>query len=261
LFGQGDNILDEQQFDDAESWCFFMRVVFDSAQADAATNLRTAFAPIAERFALRWSLTCRAARRRGMIWVSKFDHWLADLIYRWQIGELAMDLAGIAANHPRDTYGHLEFGSVRFFHCAVTRHTKTEKETELWRLVRDTDTERVVLARYLQVPSDGLSNKLLGRCITIHHSFLPGFKGAKPYHQAHERGVKLIGETAHYVTSDLDEGPIMEKDVACISHRDSPEDRARKGRDIERRVLARAVGYHIENRIILNGKTTAIFAN
>ena len=261
LFDQGYNILDAQQFDDAESGDFFMRVVFDTARDDAAPDPRPAFSPIAERFALRWSMTSRRIRRKVMIWVSKFDHCLADLLYRWQIGELAMDVTGIVSNHPRESYAHLDFGSVPFFHCPVTKNTKMEQEAELWRLVRETGTELVVLARYMQVLSDGLSTKLSGRCINIHHSFLPGFKGAKPYHQAHERGVKLIGATAHYVTSDLDEGPIIEQDVERISHRDSPEDLVRKGRDIERRVLARAVSYHLEGRIILNGKKTVIFAN
>lgn len=261
LFEQGYNILDAQQFDDASSGNFFMRVVFNAARESASGEPAAAFTPLAESFAMTWSITDRVVRRKVMIWVSKFDHCLADLLYRWQIGELAMDITGIVSNHPREAYAHLDFGSIPFFHCPVSRHTKLEQEQQLWQLVRDTGTELVVLARYMQVLSDGLATKLSGKCINIHHSFLPGFKGAKPYHQAHERGVKLIGATAHYVTSDLDEGPIIEQDVERISHRDSADDLVRKGRDIERRVLARAVSFHIEGRIILNGSKTVVFSN
>ncbi len=261
LFEQGYNILDAQQFDDASSGEFFMRVVFNAARETAAADPAPAFKPIADDFRMTWSITDRAVRRKVMIWVSKFDHCLADLLYRWQIGEMAMDITGIVSNHPREAYAHLDFGGAPFFHCPVSKNTKLEQEQELWRLVRDTGTELVVLARYMQVLSDGLATKLSGKCINIHHSFLPGFKGAKPYHQAHERGVKLIGATAHYVTSDLDEGPIIEQDVERISHRDSPDDLVRKGRDIERRVLARAVSYHLEGRIILNAKKTVVFSN
>jgi formyltetrahydrofolate deformylase len=261
LFEHGYNILDAQQFDDAASGSFFMRVVFNLARDTAASDPAIAFRPIAETFGMNWSITDMATRRKVMIWVSKFDHCLADLLYRWQIGELAMDITGILSNHPREAYAHLDFGGTPFFHCPVSKGTKLEQEQQLWQLVRDTGTELVVLARYMQVLSDGLATKLSGKCINIHHSFLPGFKGAKPYHQAHERGVKLIGATAHYVTSDLDEGPIIEQDVERISHRDTPEDLVRKGRDIERRVLARAVSYHLEGRIIMNTKKTVVFAN
>jgi formyltetrahydrofolate deformylase len=261
LFDEGFNILDAQQFDDAETGEFFMRVVFDPARPDVSSDPAAAFRPIAERFAMNWSITSRRTRRKVMIWVSKFDHCLADLIYRWRIGELPMDLTAIVANHPRETYAHLDFGDTPFMHLPVSKATKLEQEQQLWGLVRDTGTELVVLARYMQVLSDGLAAKLAGRCINIHHSFLPGFKGAKPYHQAHERGVKLIGATAHYVTSDLDEGPIIEQDVERISHKDDPEDLVRKGRDIERRVLARAVRYHLEGRVILNRKKTVVFSS
>jgi formyltetrahydrofolate deformylase len=171
-----------------------------------------------------------------------------------------MELTGIISNHPRETYAHLDFGDTPFHHLPVTRETKLEQETQIWNLVRDTQTEIVVLARYMQVLSDGLSAKLAGRCINIHHSFLPGFKGANPYTQAYKRGVKLIGATAHYVTADLDEGPIIEQDVEPISHRDKPDDLVRKGRDIERRVLARALRHHLEDRVLLNGKKTVVFS-
>jgi formyltetrahydrofolate deformylase len=221
--------------------------------------LREGFAPLAERFGMTWTLRDVAERRRVVLMVSKFDHCLADLLYRWRIGELAFEPAAIIANHPREAYAHLDFDRIPFHHLPVTRATKLEQEAEVWRVIREAGAELVVLARYMQVLSDGLAAKLAGRCINIHHSFLPGFKGAKPYHQAHARGVKLIGATAHYVTADLDEGPIIAQDVEPISHRDTPDDLVRKGRDIERRVLARAVRDHLEDRVLLNGSKTVVF--
>jgi len=203
----------------------------------------------------------RAARRRVMLLVSKFDHCLVDILYRWRTGELAMIPTAIVSNHPRETYAGLEFGEIPFHHLPVTKETRREQEGKVWDLVGETKTDLVVLARYMQILSDDLSAKLSGRCINIHHSFLPGFKGAKPYHQAYERGVKLIGATAHYVTSDLDEGPIIDQDVERISHRDTPDDLVRKGRDIERRVLARAIRYHLEDRVIVNGRKTVVFVD
>lgn len=261
LFEAGGNILEAQQFDDQQSNRFFMRVVFTSDRADEGftEGFREAFKPIAERFGMNWALRDRLERRRVMILVSKFDHCMVDLLYRWRNGELPMEITAIVANHPRETYAGVDFSGLRFHHLPITRQTKMEQEAELWELVRETKTDLVVLARYMQVLSDGLTAKLNGRCINIHHSFLPGFKGAKPYHQAHERGVKLIGATAHYVTSDLDEGPIIEQDVERISHGDTPDDLVRKGRDIERRVLARAVRYHLDGRVILNGGKTVVF--
>ena len=263
LFEAGGNILEAQQFDDLQSNRFFMRVVFVAeASADAsdyAARFRDQFAPTAEQFGMEWTLRNRLEKRRVMILVSKFDHCMVDLLYRWRNGELPMEITAIVANHPRETYANVDFAGLRFHHLPMTRQTKMEQEAELWDLVRETKTDLVVLARYMQVLSDGLTAKLNGRCINIHHSFLPGFKGAKPYHQAHERGVKLIGATAHYVTSDLDEGPIIEQDVERISHGDTPEDLVRKGRDIERRVLARAVRFHLDGRVILNGGKTVVF--
>jgi len=262
LFESGCNILDAQQFDDTESNRFFMRVVFNPLHgAPTLAELRTSFATLAERFGMTWTMRDKAEKRRVMILVSKFDHCLVDLLYRKRLGELPMELVAVVANHPRETYGSLDFDGAAFYHLPVTKETKLEQETRLWELIRETETEVVVLARYMQILSDGLAAKLAGRCINIHHSFLPGFKGAKPYHQAHARGVKLIGATAHYVTSDLDEGPIIEQDVERISHRDTPEDLIRKGRDIERRVLARALRYHLEDRVILNGQRTVVFTD
>jgi formyltetrahydrofolate deformylase len=260
LFEKGCNILEAQQFDDTESKRFFMRVVFNVAIGEAsAAEIRAGFNEVAQGFGLTWSLRDKAEKRRVLLLASKFDHCLADLLYRWRIGEIPMEITGIVSNHPRETYAHLDFDGIPFHHLPVTKATKLEQETEVWNLFQSSRSEVAVLARYMQVLSDGLSAKLSGKCINIHHSFLPGFKGAKPYHQAHTRGVKLIGATAHYVTSDLDEGPIIEQDVERISHQDSPEDLVRKGRDIERRVLARALSWHLQDRVIPNGHKTVVF--
>ena len=257
LFERGCNILDSQQFDDQDADVFFMRVVFDHRQA--GDGLRAGFTELAERFGMRWSMRRLAERKRVMILASKFDHCLADLIYRWRVEELPMDLVAVVSNYPAESYAHVDLKGLPFHHLPVSRETKMEQEAALWALVQETGAELVVLARYMQVLSDGLAAKLGGRCINIHHSFLPSFKGAKPYHQAFTRGVKIIGATAHYVTADLDEGPIIEQDVEAISHRDTPDDLVRKGRDIERRVLARAVRHHLEDRVLLNGKKTVVF--
>lgn len=259
LFAQGHNILDAQQFDDPETRHFFMRVVFAAVADGAATPPGEGWDVIAARYGMQWTVRRAGDRQKVLLLVSKFDHCLADLLYRWRIGELAMDITAIVSNHPRETYAGLDLNGIAFHHLPVTRATKMEQEAELWALFRATGSDLVVLARYMQVLSDGLSAKLSGRCINIHHSFLPGFKGARPYHQAHARGVKLIGATAHYVTSDLDEGPIIEQDVEPISHRDTPEDLVRKGRDIERRVLARALRNHLEGRVLVNGAKTVVF--
>jgi formyltetrahydrofolate deformylase len=265
LFERGCNILDAQQFDDQETGQFFMRVVFDADGAaknpEDRAELRTEFATLADAFKMKWTLRDRAERYRVLLLASKFDHCLADLVYRWRIGELPMDIVGVVSNHPAETYEHIDLSGLAFHHMPVTKETKFEQEADLWKLIQESKTDIVVLARYMQVLSDGLSAKLQGRCINIHHSFLPGFKGAKPYHQAHARGVKLIGASAHYVTGDLDEGPIIEQDVERISHRDTPEDLVRKGRDIERRVLARALRYRLEDRVLLNGRKTVVFTD
>jgi formyltetrahydrofolate deformylase len=231
LAHNGQNILDAQQFDDIETGQFFMRVVF--AAADLAVNLaalQTGFTAIAERFGMDWQMRDRATRRRVMLLVSKSDHCLADILYRWRTGELEMIPTAIVSNHPPETYGNLDFGELPFHYLPVNKETRREQEAAIWQLVSQTKTDLVVLARYMQILSNEMSAKLSGRCINIHHSFLPGFKGARPYHQAHERGVKLIGATAHYVTSTLDEGPIIDQDVERISHRDTPDDLIRKGR-------------------------------
>ncbi len=262
LAHNGQNIVDAQQFNENETGVFFMRVVFNAADVNVDLGaLQTGFGAIAERFKMAWLMRDQETKRRVMILASKSDHCLVDLLYRWRTGELEMIPTAIVSNHPRETYSGIDFGDIPFHHLPITKETKREQEAAIWDLVNETKSELVVLARYMQILSDDMSAKLSGMCINIHHSFLPGFKGARPYHQAHARGVKLIGATAHYVTSDLDEGPIIEQDVERISHRDSPEDLVRKGRDIERRVLARAVRYHLEDRVILNGKKTVVFTN
>jgi formyltetrahydrofolate deformylase len=260
LFEHGADIREAQQFDDAETGKFFARIGFDLASTADFPALREGFAPIATPFHMIHQFTDHTVPRRVMLLVSKFDHCLADLLYRWRIGELSMTPTAIVSNHPIESYAGLDFSGIPFHHLPITKDTKMEQEAQIWGLVKETGSELVVLARYMQVLSDALASKLSGRCINIHHSFLPGFKGAKPYHQAHIRGVKLIGATAHYVTTDLDEGPIIEQDVERISHADTPDDLVRKGRDIERRVLARAVRYHLEDRVILNGKKAVVFS-
>jgi formyltetrahydrofolate deformylase len=255
----GGNILDAAQFNDTESGRFFMRVVFDPSGPANRAAFEAAFAPFADENAMQWTLRSPADRRKVLLMVSKFDHCLGDLLYRHRIGELAMDVVGIVCNHPEDTLKVSPFGDIPFFHLPVTKDTKPAQEAQIKQLVDQTGAQLVVLARYMQILSDDLAAFLSGRCINIHHSFLPGFKGAKPYHQAHDRGVKMIGATAHYVTADLDEGPIIHQDVEAVSHSDSPEDMVRKGRDIERRVLAEAVRLHLEDRVLLNGSKTVVF--
>jgi formyltetrahydrofolate deformylase len=260
LADSGCNILDAQQFDDVESKRFFMRVVFAVVSGEEnLASLKTGFEAVSIRWGMTWALRDQQEKRRVMLLVSKFDHCLVDLLYRMRIDEMPMIVSAIVSNHGRENFSHIDFGGIPFHHLPVTRETKLEQETELWQLIKSTETEVVVLARYMQVLSDSMSARLHGRCINIHHSFLPGFKGAKPYHQAHARGVKLMGATAHYATPELDEGPIIEQDVERISHRDTPEDLVRKGRDIERRVLARALRYHLEGRVLINGFKTVTF--
>ncbi|MGQ3017053.1 formyltetrahydrofolate deformylase [Phenylobacterium sp.] len=260
LFDRGGNIIDAQQFGDVETDRFFMRVVFEAGETSAEA-LREAFAPIGEEFGMNWTLRDPKVRRKVMILASQADHCLSDLVWRWRRGELPMDICAVVSNHPADTYSSIDLSGLPFHHLPVNRDTKLEQEAAVWSLVQSTGAELVVLARYMQILSDGLAAKLEGRCINIHHSFLPGFKGARPYHQAHARGVKVIGATAHYVTADLDEGPIIEQDVERISHRDTPAALIRKGRDIERRVLARAVRWHLEDRVLLNGAKTVVFTD
>jgi len=256
---QQGNIVETHQFNDTETSRFFTRVVFDVPPHVKLETIRQALEPVAVEFQMKWSLRDTTTRHKVVLMASKFDHCLVDLLYRHRIGELRMDVVGIISNHPRHTYTGLDIGDIPFHHLPITKDTKPQQEATVKDVINTTGAELIVLARYMQILSDDLASFLTGRCINIHHSFLPGFKGAKPYHQAHARGVKLIGATAHYVTSDLDEGPIIEQDVERISHHDSPEDLVRKGRDIERRVLARAVAYHLDGRVLLNGSKTIVF--
>ncbi|MFZ5744019.1 MAG: formyltetrahydrofolate deformylase [Pseudomonadota bacterium] len=258
LFEQGGNVLEAQQFNDIADGEFFMRVAF-APGGTTIEGYRRALTGLAEELGLRWTLRAASDKRRVLILVSKFDHCLSDLLYRQRLGELPMDVVAIAGNHPRAVLSAALPDGVPYHHLPVTPETKPQQEAALRALIDATGAELVVLARYMQVLSDALSAELAGRCINIHHSFLPGFKGAKPYHQAHARGVKMIGATAHYVTADLDEGPIIHQDVEPISHADAPEDLVRKGRDIERRVLAEAVRLHLEDRVLLNGSRTVVF--
>ena len=259
LFERGCNILEAQQFDDTVTGQFFARIEFKSPEA--AEVLRRTFQPLADDYTMTWTIRPREQRRRVMLMASKFDHCLTDLLYRWRIGELPIDITGIVSNWPAETYTSLDIAGVPFHYLPDTRESKPEQEAQLLTLIEETGTELVVLARYIQILSEDLSARLHGRCINIHHSFLPGFKGAKPYHQAYDRGVKTIGATAHFATGDLDEGPIIEQDVERISHRDTAQDLVRKGRDIERRVLARAVGWWCDDRVLINGRKTIVFAD
>ena len=259
LARNGGNIVEAQQFEDPESANFFMRVVFasDAAQGD----LEARFGELPEFAEAAWKIRSADAHPRVVLLVSKFDHCLGDLLYRNRIGELNFDPVAIISNHPKEVLNIHLLGDIPFHHLPITKDTKPQQEARIKELVTESGADLVVLARYMQILSDDLAGFLSGRCINIHHSFLPGFKGAKPYHQAHERGVKMIGATAHYVTADLDEGPIISQDVEHISHRDTPDDLVRKGRDIERRVMARAVQCHLEDRILLNGSKTVVFGN
>ena len=260
LFEHGANIRDAQQFNDAETGRFFMRVVF-SLDAGGVEAVRPGLAALAAALAMDWTLRDPARRRRVMILASQTDHCLADLIWRWRQGELPMDISAVVSNHPEASFPHTDLKGIAFHHLPVSPETKADQEARLSDLIDATGTDLVILARYMQILSEDMAGRLAGRCINIHHSFLPGFKGARPYHQAHARGVKVIGATAHFVTPDLDEGPIIEQDVERISHRDTPKDLVRKGRDIERRVLARAVRWVLEDRVLLNGRKTVVFTD
>ena len=259
LFRQGGDIRQAHQFDDVETGRFFMRIAATLPSDAAAAAFGAEIAALAPELDLDHAFRPGDARRKVLILVSRFDHCLVDLLYRTRTGELDMQTVGVVANYPRETYADTDLGAIPFHHLPVSAATRPQQEAAIKRIVEETGADLVVLARYMQILSDDLATFLAGRSINIHHSFLPGFKGAKPYHQAHARGVKLIGATAHYVTADLDEGPIIEQDVERISHNDSPEDLVRKGRDIERRVLARAVALHLEGRCLANGHKTVVF--
>ncbi|KQO80066.1 formyltetrahydrofolate deformylase [Rhizobium sp. Leaf262] len=253
----GGDITEAQQFDDPETGMFFMRVAF--GMETAVADFRAGISDDIEKLGLELTLREAGKRRKVLLLVSKFDHCLGDLLYRMRIGELHIDVVGIVGNHPREALNLTLMDGIPYHHLAISKETKRQQEEKIRDIIEVSGAELVVLARYMQVLSDEFSAYLSGRCINIHHSFLPGFKGAKPYHQAHERGVKMIGATAHYVTGDLDEGPIICQDVESVTHADTPESLVRKGRDIERRVLARAVTWHLEDRVLVNKRKTVVF--
>ena len=251
------NIVESAQFGD-QAQRFFMRVSFDCARPVALGALQEAFAPTGEKFAMQWAIYDLAVKQRVVLMVSKFGHCLNDLLYRHRIGALPVEIPAIVSNH-RDFYRLAAANDIPFHYLPVSADNKQRQEQQLLEICNDAQFDLVVLARYMQILSPHLCQQLAGRAINIHHSFLPSFQGARPYQQAHDRGVKLIGATAHYVTEDLDEGPIIEQDVARVDHAMSVDDCAAVGRDVECAVLARAVKWHVEHRILLNGNRTVVF--
>jgi formyltetrahydrofolate deformylase len=254
-------ILDSQQYADLGSGRFFMRVEFRGAGPrfpGGLASVQEAFAPVIDRFAMDARISDRAVKPRFVIAVSQGSHCLNDLLHRWSTGNLAIDIVGVVSNHEAQRRLS-EWHGVPFHYLPVSDANRAEQEAAILDLMARGEAEYLVLARYMQVLSSDLSAKLAGRCINIHHSFLPGFKGAKPYHRAHERGVKLIGATAHFVTGDLDEGPIIEQAVERVDHRQSVDDLIRTGRDIEAQVLARAVRWVAEQRVLIDGRKTVVF--
>jgi len=257
LLERGGNIEEAAQYNDHHTGLFFMRVRFACAEHGEAA-LREQLATFAQGFGMTLQLQAAAQPMKTVILVSKEGHCLNDLLFRWKSGLLAIDVRAIVSNH-RDFYQLAASYNVPFHHIPVTAATKAQAEAKQLEIIEAEGAELVVLARYMQILSNDLCQSLAGRAINIHHSFLPSFKGAKPYYQAHDRGVKLIGATAHYVTADLDEGPIIEQDVARADHTDTVEDLTARGRDTESQVLARAVKWHSEHRVLLNGHRTVVF--
>jgi len=257
LLERGGNIEEAAQYNDPDTGLFFMRVQFHCVRL-TYEDLRGQLGFFAKPYAMQWSLHATAQPMRTVLLVSKEGHCLNDLLFRWKSGLLALDVRAIVSNH-RDFYQLAASYNVPFHHIPVTADTKAKVEERQFEIIEAEGAELVVLARYMQILSDDFCKKLAGRAINIHHSFLPSFKGAKPYYQAHDRGVKLIGATAHYVTADLDEGPIIEQDVARVDHSKTVEDLTAQGRDTESQVLARAVKWHSEHRVLLNGHKTVVF--
>jgi formyltetrahydrofolate deformylase len=259
LFERNCNILDSQQFGDRTNGRFFMRIHCLSEDGIGIISLEKEFAPFAEKFAMDAQFFDSARKTRAVVLVSKFGHGLVDLLYRCRIGSIPLEVPLIVSNH-RDYEDVAAAQNIPFVHLPMTRDNKAEQEVLLAALLEENQIDLVVLARYMQILSGTFCRPRLGRIINIHHSFLPSFKGANPYTQAHERGVKLIGATAHYVTADLDEGPIIEQSVERVTHAQKPEDYVAVGRDIESRTLARAVKWHCEHRILINGRKTVVFS-
>ena len=258
LLERGGNILESQQFGDTDTGRFFMRIDFVTEGTVPVERLRSEFLEVAAQFGMRFVLWDSKAPYRTLIMVSKHLHCLNDLLFRHSTGALQIDIPVVVSNHP-DAEAMVRSYGLDFAHVPVTPDTKPAAEAELLRLVKEHDVDLVVLARYMQVLSDDLCRELSGKAINIHHSFLPSFKGAKPYHQAYDRGVKLVGATAHYVTADLDEGPIIEQDVIRVDHNHTQDQLVAAGRDVEAQVLSRAVRWHSESRVLLNGHRTVVF--
>ena len=256
LAEHGGNITESQQFGDPDTGLFFMRVAV--ACAASRETLESAFGALGERYSMTWRLDVAGRRMRTIVMVSKAAHCVNDLLFRERAGTLPVDIVAVVGNHAT-LKKHAEFYDKPFVHIPVTAETKADAESALLAMVEELDVELVVLARYMQILSPELSAALRGKAINIHHSFLPSFKGARPYFQAHDRGVKLIGATAHYVTGDLDEGPIIEQDVERVDHTREVEDLVALGQDVERRALAKAVRWHAEHRVLLDGHRTVVF--
>ena len=259
VYRHNGNILHADEHGDDESGLFLMRVEFDPKDFDIdLADFARHFTPIAETFAMNWRLAQSAQRPRMIVFVSKYDHCLVDLLYRHQSGELACEIPLIISNHP-DTQPIADFYKIPFVVIPVTKENKAQAEAQTDALLDKHQPDFIVLARYMQILSNEFVSRYPNRIINIHHSFLPAFIGGRPYHQAFERGVKLIGATSHYVTQELDDGPIIEQDVVRVSHRDTVEDLIRKGRDLEKIVLSRAVRLHVENRVLVYGNKTVVF--
>ena len=260
LFEQGAFLEEVASYGDPETGTYFSRIVFSPARERSVDvgAIERGFKAVAERFAMAWRIDDASRKCRTLIAVSRFGHCLNDLLHRWSSGTLPIDIVGVVSNHS-ELRRMVEWHELPFHHLPISRETKSAQEAELMSIAGRERVDLVVLARYMQILSDATARALAGRCINIHHSFLPGFKGAKPYHQAHARGVKIIGATAHYVSPDLDEGPIIEQAVERVDHASNPDDLVAIGRDIENAVLARAVKWHAERRVLLNGRRTIVF--
>lgn len=258
IASQNCNIVESSQYGDQNTGRFFMRVAISCDSEATCDSFADAFMPVATAFRLDWRIFDLRNKLRAMIMVSQGGHCLNDLLYRTSTNRLPMEITSIVSNH-LNWQRRAEHEGIAFHHLPITPENKLDQEAALLAMVEEQQVDLIILARYMQVLSDQLCRKLNGRVINIHHSFLPGFKGAKPYHRAHERGVKMVGATAHYVTADLDEGPIITQDVSIVDHADTVDDLIAQGQDTESRVLARAVKLHLEHRVMLNGNRTIVF--
>lgn len=256
---QGFNIRESSQFEDIHTRRFFMRSVFESIEGEKSLEaIKTSFQPLADRYKMTWGIHDKTLKPKAVIAVSQWEHCLSHLLNNWRQGSLPIDIAAVVSNH-QVLKPLCDWYKIPFHYLPVSKDTKAEQEQQILDVMQNEEADFLVLARYMQILSNDMCKQLDGRAINIHHSFLPGFKGAKPYHQAYDRGVKLIGATAHYVTSDLDEGPIIEQNVERVSHANTPEELVQIGQDIEAVVLNRAVRWHAEYRVLLNGQKTVVF--